>query len=326
MRDIKQSTPAASPRAGARPLAVPGSRRPRPAPVPGQRPPRAVPRGREIPRRAEAGPTQKQGPHSRRQLQKFIRTPKGYLLLTLLVLLVVTAPNQGMRALELTGLAALMAAATDMTLNLVLREKLVVPTSALLTGLIVGMVMASQEPAWTVGLTAGVAIGAKHLLRTTKAHVFNPAALALVLAPPLLGSGESWWGASAGLPSVAILPLLVTGYLVADRANKLPQVLTFLGVYFALLTGMTYLTTAEAMRIAAMYRDPFLNSVLFFAFFMLTDPPTSPARPRDQIVFGAGVALLAVVIELNHDTITYLLLALLAGNACWAWRRVATTR
>jgi Na+-translocating ferredoxin:NAD+ oxidoreductase RnfD subunit len=243
-----------------------------------------------------------------------------------LALLAITVPHQGMDALRVTGAAVLAAVVLDLILHLVLREKLLIPTSALLTGLIIGMVLAPQEPTWTVIMTAGIAIGAKHLLRTTRAHIFNPAAIALALAPPLFGSGESWWGATAGLPAVMILPLLVVGYLVAERANKLPQVLTFLGIYFAFLTGMAYLTHTDAIQIAAMYRDPFLNSALFLAFFMLTDPPTSPAKLWDQIVFGAGVAVLAVLIELNHDTVTYLLLALLAGNACWAWRRVRVTR
>ena len=90
-------------------------------------------------------------------------------------------------------------------------------------------------------------------------------------------------------------------------------------MYFAFLTALTFFTNTETIRIAAMYRDPFLNSVLFLAFFMLTDPPTSPAKLWDQVGFGACVAVLAVLIELNHDTVIYLPLALLVANAFWAW-------
>ena len=103
-----------------------------------------------------------------------------------------------------------------------MRQKFTIPTSALLTGLIIGMVLAPQEPDGIVVMTAIIAIGAKHLVRTTKAHIFNPAAVALAFAPLLFGAGESWWGAAAGLPVVAILPLVAVGYLVADRAHKSP--------------------------------------------------------------------------------------------------------
>jgi len=328
MHDIKQPPANARPRPagrpGPRPQGIPGAGRPRPGPPYRQLRPLPTGTGTPPPRQASDDERRRRTPWG--QLQKFVRTPKGYLLGALLALLAITVPHQGMDALRVTGVATLAAVVLDLILHLVLREKFVIPTSALLTGLIIGMVLAPQEPNWAVVMTAGIAIGAKHLLRTTKAHVFNPAALALAVAPPLFGSGESWWGATAGLPAVAILPLLGIGYLVAERANKLPQVLTFLGVYFAFLTGMAYFSHADAIRIASMYRDPFLNSVLFLAFFMLTDPPTSPAKLWDQITFGAGVAMLAVLIELNHDTVTYLLLALLAGNAVWAWRRVTTTK
>jgi enediyne biosynthesis protein E5 len=260
------------------------------------------------------------------QLRKFIRTPKGYLLIALSTLLLLTVPNQGPRALEMTLAAAAVAALADVAFSLVLSEKLIVPTSALLTGLIVGMVLSPQESINIAVAIAGLAIAAKHLLRTTKSHIFNPAALALVLAPSLFGSGESWWGAAAGLPTPLVVAVLIVGMLTADRVNKMPQVFSFLGVYFGLISAMAWRHLGDPIQIASFYRDPFLNSVLFFAFFMLTDPPTSPTRFKDQVIFGSGVALAALAIELHRDTVTYLLLALLPANVWWAWRRLATKR
>jgi Na+-translocating ferredoxin:NAD+ oxidoreductase RnfD subunit len=334
MHDIKPAPPKGSPRPGPRPVTSPTPDHSRSRPGSGARRPRPTGPARPlgvVPRRRDKLPTDPKGDDERRKtrlerLQKFARTPKGYLLGVLLGLLAITVPHQGLDALRVTGVAALACVILDFMLHLGLRQKFTIPTSALLTGLIIGMVLAPQEPDGIVVMTAIIAIGAKHLVRTTKAHIFNPAAVALALAPLLFGAGESWWGATAGLPVVAILPLIAVGYLVADRANKVPQVLTFLGVYFALLTVLTFFTDTETIRIAAMYRDPFLNSVLFLAFFMLTDPPTSPAKLWDQVGFGAGVAVLAVLIELNHDTVIYLPLALLVANAFWAWRRITVVK
>jgi Na+-translocating ferredoxin:NAD+ oxidoreductase RnfD subunit len=260
------------------------------------------------------------------QLKKFLRTPKGYLLIALAVLFAITAPHQGLQAVMVMLVAVGMATASDALLTYLERGVRVVPSSALLTGMIVGLIISPQEPALVVVTVSFMAIVAKHVLRTPRGHIFNPAALALAVASPLFGSGEGWWGAASGLPVYALAPLLLAGYLVADRVNKMPSVLAFLGVYFTCFTLTALGTNMDAIRVAEIYRDPFLNSALFFAFFMLTDPPTTPARPQDQVVFGAGVALIAAAVELVLGTETFLLIGLLIGNACWAWRRLALTR
>lgn len=325
MHDIEQS-PITPERPKIAAVAVPTARslRPRPPqPAPGPRRAAAIGQPRLAPPpHTPSAPPRPEPARQRGSLAKFVRTPKGYLLAALLVLLAVALPGQGILAVR-TTIASVLAA---VLVECIVRRTLVPPTSALLTGLFVAMVMDPHDPLAVVVATSGAAIAAKHLLRTSRAHIFNPAALALALAPLLLGAGESWWGATAGLPIVALVPLLLAGYLVVGRVNKLPSVLTFLGVYFALFTAAAVWVPGESTHLAQFYRDPFVGAALFFAFFMLTDPPTSPVRSRDQLVFGAGVAALAVGVELTRDTLTYLFVGLLIGNAWWAWRRLVAMR
>lgn len=325
MHDIEQS-PIPPERPKIAPVSAPAdrSRRPRPA-QPASGPRRAAPAGQPrvaSPPRARIVPPPGVPAPRRGALAKFVRTPKGYLLVALLVLLAVALPGQGTLAVRATVASVLTAALVE----LIVRRTLAPPTSALLTGLFVAMVLDPHDPLAVIVATSGAAIVAKHLLRTSRAHIFNPAAAALALAPPLLGAGESWWGATAGLPIVALAPLLLAGYLVVDRVHKLPSVLAFLAVYFALFTAAAVWVSGENTHLAQFYRDPFVGAALFFAFFMLTDPPTSPVRPRDQIIFGVGVAALAVSVELTRDTLTYMFVGLLIGNAWWAWRRLVTAR
>ncbi|WP_256217311.1 RnfABCDGE type electron transport complex subunit D [Paenibacillus sp. OV219] len=61
-------------------------------------------------------------------------------------------------------------------------------------------------------------------------------------------------------------------------------------------------------------RSPFINAALFFGFFMLTDPPTSPAKTMDQILFGVIAAVTGAVIYGIYGGLLYLLIGLLAGN------------
>jgi Na+-translocating ferredoxin:NAD+ oxidoreductase RnfD subunit len=260
-----------------------------------------------------------------KRLRRFGRSPKGYLLVALGALAAVAAPSVGVHAaLATLAWSVLGAAGMELLLNRLGEGGWRLPSSALLTGLIVGMVLGTTEP-WYAALIAGVlAIDAKHLLRLGRSHVFNPAALGLVAVSFLFGSGQSWWGALPGLPSVALVLLLVAGYLVADRANKLPAALGFLGVFVTLCTGGTLLAGAGAVAsLGELFRAPLLNAALFFAAFMVTDPPTSPVAFEEQAVFGGLVAAASFVIYLATRGIYYLPLGLLAGNAGWACYREA---
>ncbi len=72
-----------------------------------------------------------------------------------------------------------------------------------------------------------------------------------------------------------------------------------------------------------MFREPFLQAALFLAFFMLTDPPTSPNRYLDQVWFGALAAVSAGVAQLLGAGQVYLLVGILVPNAMLAIVRYA---
>ena len=82
----------------------------------------------------------------------------------------------------------------------------------------------------------------------------------------------------------------------------------------------------DPARVAEVFRVPNLNAALFFAGFMLSDPPTSPARQRDQLVYGGIVAAASAAIYLTLGGVYFLPGGLLVGNAWEAWRRWATGR
>ena len=52
----------------------------------------------------------------------------------------------------------------------------------------------------------------------------------------------------------------------------MPLVLAFLGSYFLLFTVTAF--AGDPGRVSGVFRTPDLQAVLFFAFFILTDPPT----------------------------------------------------
>jgi Na+-translocating ferredoxin:NAD+ oxidoreductase RnfD subunit len=254
-------------------------------------------------------------------LSRFFRTPKGLLLIILALLTVVAMPVEGMHRV-LPGIVAAVLGATLLDVGLVrsMRGVWFFPSGALLSGLIVGLIISPTEPRYVPLIAAALAVNSKYLFRVRGRHIFNPAALALVAAYFLFASAQDWWGALSNLPVPFVAVLLATGIFIADRVNKLPMILPFLGLYFALFTGAAFL--GDPGRVAEIFRAPDVNAALFFALFMLTDPPTSPARYRDQVWFGLIVAAACFAIFLTLGGLYYLPAGLLIGNAWEAWRRV----
>ena len=255
-----------------------------------------------------------------RDFKRLFRTPKGLLIIVLAVLIPLAAYGSG-GAIVAPGViaAALVAMLIDAPI-LRWRDKVwSFPSGALLTGLLVAMVLSPHEPWRIAAITAAVGVVSKYVIRGRSANVFNPAALALVATFYVFDTGQSWWGALPELPMPAIAALFATGLYITTRVNKLPAVLAFLGVYYLLITISAFVS--DPARVAELYREPDLHAALFFAFFMVTDPPTSPPKPRDQITFGVITAVASYAAFELIGAAYFLLAGLLVANGWEAWRR-----
>lgn len=160
--------------------------------------------------------------------------------------------------------------------------------SPLITGLSLSLLLRADEP-W-IHVAAGViAIVAKFVLRVDGKHVWNPAGFAIVVL--LLGTDHVWispgqWGASAWL--AALLGFFALLVLQASRR-------TDVALFF--LVGHATLLVARAWWLG----DPSViplhqlesGSLLLFAFFMISDPKTTPDSRLGRFLFALAVALLA---------------------------------
>ena len=171
-----------------------------------------------------------------RALGKFFKTPKGILTIILAILIALAAPHEGIGVL--VGLLAAMFAAGTLD-ALILRKRKKVwefPSGAILTAMIVAMVLRSQEPWYVTTATSVAAVLSKYIFRSRTANLFNPAALAIVASFYVFHTGQSWWGALPEAKPIAQLMMIAAGVFMADRVNKMPMVLSFLGAYFLLFT------------------------------------------------------------------------------------------
>jgi len=259
------------------------------------------------------------------QLRRFFRTPKGLAILTLVPLVVAAAVGSSVALVMPLVLASVAAAmVVDAPILRAREHEWTFPDGALLSGLFVAMILSPHE-AWYIGaVTSVVAIASKYLARVGKANVFNPAALALVATFYVFDTGQSWWGALAELPPVALVLLFATGIFITRRVNKSAAVLAFLGCYYLLFTITAFV--GNPARVSELYRAPDLHAALFFAFFMVSDPPTSPPKPRDQIVFGAITAVASYAVFELLGAAYFLLAGLLVANVWEAWRKWSRAR
>ncbi|WP_018755432.1 RnfABCDGE type electron transport complex subunit D [Paenibacillus terrigena] len=242
----------------------------------------------------------------------FFGTPKGILLNVLVGLaVIVSTATASYHGLVNIGITAAASTLLDYAIIRIQRRKQLVLSGALLTGIIIGLIV-SPATSWPiVFLAAVIAIVSKHVLTIRKKPIFNPAAFGLLAVFLLFSTGEDWWG---GLPDLPIwwLPLLLTGgYWITFRVRKFPLTFTFLGIYFSVYLIIALFGAAD---VSDMFRVPFLNSVLFLTFFMLTDPPTSPAKPIEQILFAIVAAGVSIWINLMFGGLSFLLAGLLAAN------------
>jgi len=250
---------------------------------------------------------------------RFFRTPKGVLTIILGILLAVAVPADGGRTV-LPGLITAVAAAMvfDLVILRMRGGRWEFPSGALLTALIAVMVLSPQEPWHVAAITAVIAVASKYVFRVRTANVFNPAALGLVVTFYVFDTGQSWWGALPDIPWGIVL-LAGTGLFMTHRVNKMPMVLAFLGAYFLLFTVTAFVS--DPAKLAEIFRAPDLQASLYFAFFILTDPPTSPTKYRHQVICGALVAGVGYAVFEWTGAAHYLLSGVLAGNVWEAVRR-----
>jgi enediyne biosynthesis protein E5 len=179
--------------------------------------------------------------------------------------------------------------------------------SPFITGLSLSLLLRTQQPLLWVA-AAVLAIGSKFLIRWHRKHFFNPANFAIVAL--LLTSGDVWvspgqWGSSIWLAFL----LVCSGGLVLQRAQRADIAIGFLGTYAGLLV----------LRAALLGDPPAIplhqlqsGALLIFAFFMITDPRSTPNRRLGRLLFSVAVAALGYSLQFDWQIRPGLFFALAA--------------
>jgi enediyne biosynthesis protein E5 len=164
--------------------------------------------------------------------------------------------------------------------------------SPIITAFGLTLLLRTDDP-WLVVFAAFCAIASKFVLRVRGRHFFNPANFGLCVA--MIASSHAWcspaqWGESA----LFLLWFCALGLMVAHRAFRSDVSLAFLGA-FASLRLLRVLVLGQ--RLAVLEHQLLSGSLLLFAFFMISDPKTTPQSRTGRIAFACAVATLAHALQ-----------------------------
>ena len=166
------------------------------------------------------------------------------------------------------------------------------PLSPLITSLSLTLLLRTDDLMFAA-IAACLAIGSKFLIRFRGKHIFNPANFALVSL--MLLSDHAWvssgqWGSAA----IGAFVLACLGFLVLTRARRAETTIAFIAIYGALLFGRAiWLDDPFAIPVHQLQN----GALLIFAFFMISDPKTTPNTAGGRILFAAFVASVAYTIQ-----------------------------
>lgn len=160
-------------------------------------------------------------------------------------------------------------------------------------------------------VAGAAAMLSKFVLKWHNRHIFNPAAVGVLVMSLVAGTGSSWW--------VGIMPLTIVvilgGLVIAYKVRRLKMVGIFLATYlvgFFLLNGTQLdLVTNQKLLTSVLLNSP----LIFFATIMLIEPATSPTGSLVKKLYGAFVAIVILLVQRFLPEVNYSIeIGLLAGN------------
>lgn len=168
--------------------------------------------------------------------------------------------------------------------------------SPLITTLSLCLLLRTDAP-WAMALAGAIATGSKFALRVNGKHLFNPANAGVVIMLLLAATalpGAAWttpgqWGTGFWFAAL----LAGAGFLVTTRAARADAAIVFL-LTFAGLSVARALYLGDPLEIPLHRLQS--GALIIFAFFMITDPMTTPDGRRARAAFAASVAAISYVL------------------------------
>jgi len=197
---------------------------------------------------------------------------------------------------EKTGIAIVAAIVAELVLGRIFYGKWLNLASAYISGISVGILV--RSPAlWPFALASVLSIMSKYVLRVKGRHLWNPSNFGicalLFLAPETVAALSVQWG-NFKWPLIVIWTL---GSIIIWRAKRIHISATYVASFFAFAFLRSYITGDSWWAEVAPITGPMYQ---LFVFFMITDPKTTVKSKKWQCIVVFLVALVEMLLRLNH--------------------------
>jgi Na+-transporting NADH:ubiquinone oxidoreductase subunit NqrB len=184
------------------------------------------------------------------------------------------------------------------------------PKSALISGLSLCLLLRTNS-LLLVGACAVITIASKFVLRWRGKHLFNPTNFGLVAMIAMTDSRV--WVSPGQWGNIAFFGFLMTcvGGMVVMRARRSDVTIAFLCFYLGLVFARSWwIGEPDAIPLHRLQS----GALLLFAFFMISDPKTTPDSRTGRVLFAAMVAAGAWYVQFRLFRTNGLLWSLAAGS------------
>lgn len=131
-----------------------------------------------------------------------------------------------------------------------------------------------------LGWAAILAMSSKYILAFNNKHIFNPAAIAVVITSYALGESASWW-----VGTVSMVPAVLLGGILLVRKLRQGEMITIFVA--AALATICIVSFVQGLSVTRELQQLLLESpLIFFASIMLTEPLTAPPTQKLKRFYG----------------------------------------
>lgn len=213
---------------------------------------------------------------------RFIKTQLILFLVTFVVVNAIIAKD--INLILFVILSTFLAVISESIIKFFVEKKFIITDSAVITGLIVGLVFSSDERLSIKLLCPVISILSKYVIRFKEKHIFNPAAFGILFCMFFFKAQTLWAG------TYLWYILIPAGLYFNYRIKRLDLLASYAIVSFILF----FLKSLTA-------KIP-INSIFwfysyFFIFFMMIEPKTTPIKISGKIIFGVLIAVLIFILN-----------------------------
>ncbi len=207
-------------------------------------------------------------------------------------------------------------------------KKIYFSISAVTTALGLGLLVNYGHNAIYPLIPIFIAISSKFLFTFNGKHRFNPGmfgvAISVLFASSFISAAPAYqWNGISSMALFIIMPAII---FFMPTINRHYLVLSFLAVFVLQITLRSILIT-HYLPFQTLFFGTISSPAFFlFTFFMITDPATSPADKKSQVIIGVSLGIVDLLYHLVSSYHTFFYAALTVGSIRFLWAHLQSIR